>query len=87
MAICAAGVGVAAIVTGSLYVYYGELGGSQQKYIYPESTPIGIGFLAVGVGATVGGAVLLAQAISSGSSGPVAAVTPQGAYVGWWARF
>jgi PEGA domain len=81
------GVGVAAIITGSIYVYYGELGGEQQKFIYPESTPVGIGFLAVGVGATVGGAVLLAQAISSSSSGPVAAVTPQGGYVGWWTRF
>jgi hypothetical protein len=79
------GTGIAALAAGSIYLYYGSLGGPDQKYTYPDSTPIGIGFVAVGVGATISGAILLAQ--SGGSSGPVAALAPRGGYVGWWTRF
>jgi hypothetical protein len=79
------GAGIAALITGSVFVYYGQIGGPNEMFIYPESTPVGVGFLAVGVGATIGGAFLLYQAATS--SGPVAALTPAGGYVGWWARF
>ena len=79
------GAGIAALITGSVFVYYGSIGGPNAMYIYPESTPVGLGFLVVGVGASIGGGFLLYQAATS--SGPVAAITPAGGYVGWWARF
>jgi hypothetical protein len=79
------GTGIAALVAGTIYLYYGSLGGPNQKYTYPASTPVGVAFIAVGLGATVGGSILLAQ--TAASSGPVASITPTGAYVGWWTRF
>jgi hypothetical protein len=74
--------GIAAAGSGAIFLYYGSLGGPDQKYIYPDSTPVGIGLLAVGIGATIGGAILLHQAGTT-SSGPVVSVGPGGAYVGW----
>ena len=68
-----------------MFIYYGALGGDQQKFIFPDSTPYGIGILAVGVGATIGGTILLSQ--SGHSSTPVASIGPGGGYVGWVARF
>jgi PEGA domain-containing protein len=80
------GTGVAALGTGGILLYYGSLGGSDQKFIYPDSTPYGIGALALGLGAAVGGAILLLQ--SGGSkSAPVASVGPNGGYVGWVVQF
>jgi PEGA domain len=78
------GTGIAALITGSIFLYYGSLTGSNQKYVYTESTPVGVGFLVVGIGATLGGSVLLWQ---STRSGPVASLTPGGGYVGWLTRF
>jgi hypothetical protein len=69
-----------------LIVAGGATLGTQQKYIYPDSTtPIGIGITAVGLGATVGGIVWLVQ--SGQKSVPVAGLTSGGAYVGWLTRF
>ncbi|HEY5947293.1 MAG TPA: hypothetical protein VIV40_17435 [Kofleriaceae bacterium] len=80
------GAGIAAMATGGVFLYYGSLDGSNQKYIYQDSTPVGIAVATVGVGATIGGAIWLIQAGSSGS-GPVATATRGGAYVGWVGHF
>lgn len=80
------GAGIAALGTGGVFLYYGSLTGSSQKFVYPDSTPIGIGIIAVGVGATIGGAILLAQS-GTPRSAPVAAIGPGGGYVGWVTRF
>lgn len=80
------GSGILALGVGGVLLYYGGLGGDQQKYTYPDSTPIGIGVLAAGVGATIIGGVLFYQA-GPRSSAPVASVSRDGAYVGWTARF
>ena len=52
------GAGIVALGVGGVLLYYGGLGGDNQKYTYPDSTPIGIGVLAAGVGATIIGGVL-----------------------------
>jgi hypothetical protein len=77
--------GIGALGTGGVYLYYGQKGGPNEKYVYPDSTPVGIGVLAVGIGATIGGAILLAQ--SSHRSAPVAAIGNGGAYLGWITQF
>jgi hypothetical protein len=77
--------GVAAVGVGAGFLYFGSLGGPNQKYNYTTSTPIGIGFLAVGLGAAIGGTILLVE--SGASSAPVAALGPGGGYVGWAGRF
>lgn len=78
--------GIAAMAVGGVYLYYGSIGGADQKYVYPASTPIGIAVGAVGAGMTIGGVILLKQA-SSASSAPIASVGPGHAYVGWVTRF
>lgn len=80
------GAGVATMATGAIFLYYGSLGGADQKYIYPDSTPVGIAVGAVGLGATIGGTIWLIQAGSS-QSGPVASATRGGAYLGWAGHF
>jgi hypothetical protein len=80
------GGGVATMGAGAIFLYYGSLGGPDQKYIYPNSTPIGIAFAAVGLGATIGGTIWLIQTGSS-QSGPVASATRGGAYLGWAGHF
>jgi hypothetical protein len=80
------GTGVATMGAGVIFLYYGTLGGSDQKFIYPDSTPVGIALAAVGLGATVGGTIWLIQAGSS-RSGPVASATRDGAYLGWAGHF
>lgn len=80
------GAGVATLAAGGIFLYYGSIGGPDQKYVYPDSTPVGIALGAVGVGATIGGTIWLIQAGSS-SSHPVAAATHDGGYIGWTGRF
>jgi hypothetical protein len=80
------GGGVATLGAGGIFLYYGSLGGPDQKYIYPNSTPVGIALAAVGIGATIGGTIWLIQT-GSARSGPVASATSGGAYVGWAGRF
>jgi hypothetical protein len=81
------GTGVVSVAAGGVFLYYGlGISGADEKYIYPDSTPIGIALAAVGGGATIGGIILLSQAGSSGS-GPVASVSPRGAFVGWAGHF
>lgn len=80
------GAGVAVMGGGGIFLYYGSLGGPDQKYVYPNATPIGIALGAVGLGATIGGTIWLIQAGSSGS-GPVASATRGGAYLGWVGHF
>jgi hypothetical protein len=76
------GAGIALIGGGGIALYYGTQDG---KYEYPSATPIGIGLLAAGAGATIGGAILLSQ--TGRSSAPVAAMSSDSAYIGWVTRF
>ena len=80
------GCGVVALAIGGVELYYGSLGGPDAKYTYPNATPIGIGVMAAGVGATIIGGVLFFQA-GQHNSAPVASVSHEGAYVGWMTRF
>lgn len=76
--------GVVSLGVGAVFLYYGQKGGVNEPYVYPDSTPVGIAFGAVGLGATIVGGVLLEQA---SKPGPVASISPRGAYLGWLARF
>lgn len=80
------GGGIVALGAGSILLYYGSLGGASQKFVYPDSTPIGIGAIAAGVGATIIGSVLFVQAGQTKST-PVISMTHDSAYVGWSTRF
>lgn len=79
------GAGVAMLAVGGIFLYYGSLDDADQKYIYPESTPVAIALGTVGLGATIGGTIWLIQ--TGSSSGPVASATRGGAYVGWVGHF
>jgi hypothetical protein len=76
------GTGIGLIGGGGIALYYGLQNG---KYEYPSATPIGIGLLAAGAGATIGGAILLSQ--SGKTSSPVASVSSDSAYIGWVTTF
>jgi hypothetical protein len=78
--------GIVAIGVGAVLLYYGSVGGSDQKRIYPDLTPAGLGVMAGGLGATAVGGVLFYQARTPASQ-PVAAVSRTGAYLGWITRF
>ena len=81
------GTGVATLATGGVFLYYGlGINGADEKFIYPDSTPLGIVLAAVGGGATIGG-VLLLKPSGSSSSGPVASVSHGGGFVGWAGHF
>ena len=77
--------GAAALGVGIGFIYYGELGGKNQKFIYPDSTPIGVGISVVGAAATIGGAIWLVQ--TGHASAPVATIGANSGYIGWMARF
>jgi hypothetical protein len=83
------GAGVGALATGFAFIYVGQQNGENQKYIYPDSTPVGIGLATVGVGVMIGSFVMLGQSHSSSppTSTPIAAISSRGAYLGWQARF
>jgi len=76
------GTGIALIGGGGISLYFGLQDG---KWSYPQATPIGIGLIAAGAGATIGGAILLSQ--SGRTAAPVAAITPDSAYLGWVTTF
>lgn len=76
------GAGIALIGGGGIALYYGMQNG---KYEYPQATPVGIGLLAAGAGATIGGAILLSQ--TGHTSAPVASVSSDSAYLGWVTTF
>ena len=77
--------GGALVGTGAGFIYIGERNSASNKYIFPDSTPVGIGITALGVGAVVGGAIWMWQ--SGGTSAPTVALSPGGASVGWLTRF
>lgn len=80
--------GVATIAVGGVFLYYGSRGGPNDKFIYPDSTPVGIALCAVGGGATIGGTVLLIQAGGGGGgSDAVASVPGRSFVVSWTGRF
>lgn len=72
--------------TGAVFLYFGSIGGPDEKHIYPGSTQAGVGFVVVGLGAAVGGAIWMMQNRESRSM-PVAAIAPGAGYVGWVTRF
>lgn len=74
--------GIALIGGGGISLYFGLQDG---KWSYPQATPVGIGMIAAGAGATIGGAILLSQ--SGRTAAPIAAVTSDSAYIGWVTRF
>ncbi len=76
------GTGIALIGSGGISLYFGLQNG---KWSYPQATPVGIGLIAAGAGATIGGAILLSQ--TGRTAAPVAAIGPDGAYIGWVSRF
>lgn len=82
--------GIASLGAGGTFLFYGTYGTSihdrDHKYTYPDAILPGIALTAVGVGATVGGIILLKQA-SSKHSAPIASVGPGQAYVGWVTEF
>ncbi|HUS33038.1 MAG TPA: hypothetical protein VMZ53_31265 [Kofleriaceae bacterium] len=84
------GSGIAAIGTGGVFLFYGTYGTAlhdrDHKYTYPDAILPGIAFTAVGVGAAIGGIILLKQA-NARQSAPIASVGPGQAYVGWVTRF
>ena len=79
------GAGVATAATGGVFLYYGSIGGNSQKYVYPDSTPVGIGLATVGIGAGIVGVILLSQA--GHHAAPIASLGPHGGYIGWITRF
>jgi hypothetical protein len=79
--------GGATLGTGLGFIYVGERGGPDQKYVYPDSTPVGIGLSVVGAGAALGGIIWFAQSSSSSSSAPTISLAAGGASVGWSTRF
>jgi len=79
------GAGVASLTTAGIYFWYGSKTGPNEKFTYTESSGWGIAFGAVGLGLTVGGAVLWHQA--GATSAPVAKVDSHGAYFGWVREF
>jgi hypothetical protein len=84
------GTGVASLGAGGVFLFYGTYGTSLHdkfhKYTYPDAILPGIALTAVGVGATIGGIILLKQA-SAKHSAPIASVGPGQAYVGWVTEF
>ncbi|HTL38165.1 MAG TPA: hypothetical protein VL326_33780, partial [Kofleriaceae bacterium] len=84
------GTGVASLATGSVFLFYGTYGTAihdkDHKWAYPDAILPGIALSAVGVGAAIGGILLLKQA-SAKHSAPIASVGPGHAYVGWVTDF
>lgn len=84
------GGGIASLGAGGVFLFYGTYGTSLHdktaKYTYPDALLPGIALTAVGVGATVGGIILLKQA-SAHHSAPLVSVGPSHAYVGWVTEF
>jgi hypothetical protein len=78
------GTGIASLTASGVFFLYSAKSGSGEKYLYPDASGWGIATAVVGVGATIGGAVLWHQA---SRSHPVAAADADGAYIGWITRF
>jgi len=78
------GTGIASLTASGVFFFYSAKSGSGEKYLYPDAGGWAIATAVVGVGATIGGAVLWHQA---SQSHPVAAVDAHGAYIGWITRF
>jgi hypothetical protein len=84
------GAGVAAVVAGALLIHYNQDPGPTQPEFIHHTKPAGIGLVIGGSAAIAGGlAVYLFWSRSSipPSSTPVAAVSSDGAYIGWLGRF
>ncbi len=79
-----AGSGIVAMGAGATMLYYGY-GTSNVKYVYPDLVAPGIGMIALGLGATIGGVVLLSQ--SGSHTVPVVSIGPDSTYLGVVGRF
>jgi hypothetical protein len=53
-----AGGGVAAGVVGGVFLYYGSLGGPDERYVYDNATKIGVSITIVGGAAIIASGVL-----------------------------
>lgn len=78
------GGGIAAAVSGGVFYYYGQKRGPHDKYVYDDTRLLGGTLMLLGGGAIATGAFLV---FHGGASGPVVAVTPGGARVGWTGTF
>jgi hypothetical protein len=84
------GTGIASLGAGGVFLFYGTYGTAihdkDHKWTYSDALLPGIALSAVGVGATIGGIILLKQA-GARRAAPIASVGPGQAYVGWVTQF
>jgi tetratricopeptide (TPR) repeat protein len=83
------GGGIAAAAGGGVFYYYGRKRGPDEMFVYDDTRWLGGAMMVVGGAAIVAGTVLWLRGGSPGAAppGPVAAVTPGGAYLGWAGAF
>ena len=77
------GGGAAAGASGAVFYYYGQKRGRDEKYVYSDTRALGVTLVAVGGVAIVTGAILWLRRPAT----PVAAITPDGGYLGWAGAF
>lgn len=77
------GGGLAVLAGGATFYYYGAKHGSDEKYVYDDTRPIGAAMMAAGGVAIAVGAVIWLRRPSA----PAVALTPGGGYVGWAGAF
>ena len=81
------GAGLAAGATGAVFLYYGQKGGPDEPYVYPDSTTPGLA-LSIGGGALVITGIIVALARGgSHDSGPTATLGAGGGSIGWAGSF
>lgn len=77
------GGGLAAGAGGAVFYYYGQKRGADEKYVYDDTRALGAALVVIGSAAVVTGAVVWLGRPST----PVAAITPDGGYLGWAGAF
>lgn len=78
------GGGGAAIIIGTVFLYYGSKGGPDAPLVYPYATGEGIVFGVAGAAAIVGGALLWRR---DSHAGPTAMLGRNGTTIGWAGTF
>jgi hypothetical protein len=77
--------GGGALIGSGIAFYLGQKGGPDDKYVYPGMTAAG--FALAGAGAAAIGLGIGLWVRGSRESSPVAAIRPDGGYLGWQGRF